>query len=95
MLSQWFIERIFWALILILCVVVLYQGNISYFNKLKSDPIETAIDLVPMEMVPFPVVIVNTGDSLDPLGYLRKSGDLHTEEDITLESKYFEIIHRI
>ena len=46
---------------------------------------ETVISLRPIDSVPFPAVILNTGGSIDPMGYVRHSGDIIKEDDFPEE----------
>lgn len=69
---------------MVICVVAIFYLVRHATNEVASinaKEEETVISLRPLEQVPFPAVILNLGGSIDPMGYVRNSGDAVKEED--------------
>ena len=54
---------------------------------LRENPIDTTISLRPMEEVPFPAIIIDVGDPVDPMGYVRASHNMVEESKIPRKGK--------
>ena len=54
----------------------------SYLNQAVGDRIETSISLRPAGDVPFPMVVVNSGGPIDPMGFVRDTRNIVTENDV-------------
>ena len=54
-------------------------------NRESQGSIVTRIGLRPEGDVPFPGLVVNVGRPIDPLGFVRKSKDMVTWEDLQEE----------
>ena len=52
---------------------------IASLSRVDTD---VSIELRPVSEVPFPAIIVDLGNAIDPMGFMRNSKDMVTEEDI-------------
>ena len=59
-----------------------FMAATSYKKALEESPIETSISLRPVDEVPFPAIIIDVGDSVDPLGFVRASHNMVNESNI-------------
>ena len=73
-----------WILIIIL---VLYGLSMEIKSALVAQEMETDIDLVPIEEVPFPAIIVDLGGEVDPVGYIADSKDIANEDIFANEGR--------
>lgn len=55
---------------------------LAYLSQSSRYEIAESISLIPAEDIPFPMVLVDTGDNLDPLGYVKAARSFVEEEDI-------------
>ena len=75
------VERITWTLVFLLVGSYLGRDFAHQISDLTSRDIITSISLRDIDKVPFPAILVNTGGAVDPLGYIRQSGNALTEQD--------------
>ena len=59
----------------------------AHVRDLVHNPVAVDVTLVPGDKVAFPAVIVDLGDAVDPLGYVKQSKDMVTMEDLEEEGK--------
>lgn len=88
---QFAVERLSW--ICFFCIigyplVTEIAGIVSEFDAIVID---TDLSLRPLEAIPFPAVIINTGGAIDPLGYVRHSQEVATEADLP-ERGHFSVL---
>ena len=76
-----------WLAAILIATLYLVQHATNEIANINSKVEETIINLRPLEEVPFPSVILNTGGSIDPMGFVRRSGDMIKEEDFPKEGK--------
>ena len=76
-----------WILFLLIISWRFAEDLNSYRRSLAEHPIETSISLRPVDEVPFPAVIIDVGDSIDPLGLVRESQNMVDESNIPRQSK--------
>ena len=55
---------------------------VAFFRQNNRYEIAESIRLIPAEEVPFPTVLVDAGDNLDPMGYVKAAKSMVGEEDI-------------
>ena len=53
-----------------------------HVDSLEEYPIRTKISLRPTEDSPFPAVIVDLSEMPDPMGYIKKSGNMVTWDQL-------------
>ena len=68
-------------LILSLVVPNLYLEILDIVHLSAQREIVTMVGLRPIDEVPFPAVIIDNGRPQDPMGYIKHSKDIVTEED--------------
>ena len=90
--SLWF-DKLTWLCALAVCIYATTNFTIQHFRDLSAHPVETTIELVPAESVEFPMVVVDTSQNLDPLGWIRKSGDTIAPETLRAYEGRF-VLHR-
>ena len=71
-----------WIFFLSLILTKFADDIASYQKSLVESPIDTSISLRPIDLVPFPAVTVDVGDSIDPLGFVRASQNMVDESYI-------------
>ena len=54
----------------------------QHVASIEEYPIRTKITLRPTSEIPFPAVIVDLSEMPDPLGYVRKSGNMVSTEEL-------------
>ena len=57
-------------------------------RNFSLNKIQTTISLMPIEDVPFPLVILDAGLDPDPMGFVKKSRNMLNEEDFDQEGSY-------
>ena len=76
----------------VLAVYKLSTDILAHLNGIKGDEIETNIRLWPIDLVPFPAIIISSGEPIDPLGYVRNSHNIVNASEIKEEGKSERII---
>ena len=62
---------------------------------MRDNPIVTSISIRPIGQVPFPAVVVDLGDSVDPMGFVRASQNMVDESNIPKKGKLeYKVIGR-
>ena len=72
-----------WLGVLCLTGYHLTQDTIDQLANFNENKTVTEITLLPFEETPFPAVIVSLGGSIDPMGHIRHSGDIVTQDDLS------------
>ena len=73
-------ERLIW--VAILTSITFYLTSNTLRQLLDVPTIVTQISLRSLDLVPFPAILVNTGGPIDPMGFIRNSGDMLGEGDV-------------
>ena len=84
------LERLLWALILIMAFSGLGQHLAFVFREVKKDypeNIKTIISLRAVDDVHFPMLAINVGGPSDPYGFVRHSKDMVGWDEISQEGK--------
>ena len=81
-LPQFYLESLFWLAVLGFAVFALVSDISANLSQSEDAGIETAISLRSAEDVPFPMVVVNGGGSIDPLGFVRGTSNMAVEQDL-------------
>ena len=78
-------ERLFW--ISVLCVVFYnaYVDLYVLFGLFQRNSVSDSIHLRPMDQVPFPAVIINTGGPINPMGFVENSFEVVSEQELLQE----------
>ena len=76
------LEQLAWTLALALVAILLYQEISSYFAFITDNPVVTSVSLRPAGEVAFPAVVVDAGDAVDPLGFVRASRNAGDEANV-------------
>ena len=79
---QFHFERCLWCIGFALIIHTMRSDIMNYLDDIKFNPIQTTVSLVPIDQVPFPAVIIDAGDPVDPYGYIKQSKDMVTMSDI-------------
>ena len=81
------LERVLWCLIFVGALYGLSHHLSDAFkeNRKSQGSIVTRIGLRTEGDVPFPGLVINVGRPIDPLGFVRKSKDMVTWEDLQEE----------
>ena len=81
-LSQFWLESVYWAAVLSLALYGLGSDLMTHLQGFVGDQIDTGISLRPSQDVPFPMVVINSGGPIDPLGFVRATKNLAVEKDV-------------
>ena len=68
-------------------VLLLYREIDAYFAHVARNPVETSVSLRAAEEVPFPAVVLDMGDAVDPLGFVRASRNVGDEDTVPQPGK--------
>ena len=84
---QFIVERLMW-LAAISFVLYLMQDTVKLsLAHYSVNRIRTVLSLVPIEEVPFPLVVIDAGEDPDPMGFVRRSQNMVGEEDVDADGK--------
>ena len=78
-------ERLTWLVILTLTASYLVRDMALFFERFRSKNTQTHISLRSLEQVPFPAIVINNGGGIDPMGHIRNSGNILSEDGIQTE----------
>ena len=71
----------------VLAVYKLTTDVLGHLNGIKENEVETNLRLWPIDLVPFPAIIISSGEPIDPLGYVRHSHNMVNASEIKEEGK--------
>ena len=71
-----------WGIVLSLVISNLYLEIKNIADLAREKRLVTKIGLKPSDQVPFPTVIFDRGRPKDPMGFVKYSGDVTSEDDI-------------
>ena len=70
-------------------IVLVFYALFSDINKaLDVGGLETDIRLVPIDMVPFPAIIVDLCGEVDPVGYIAASKDISHDDGFPKDGRW-------
>ena len=84
---QVLLEVIIWTVGFGFIIFALFSTFSEHFKERNQNMFRSDILLVPLEQVPFPVITVDIGHSLDPMGIVRKSQEAFTHKALTSDCK--------
>ena len=78
------LERLVWMVVITLTALNLIVNIVPTIRTFFGTTIDTTISLRKMEEVPFPAVIIDLGEPVDHMGFIRDSKNMAVESDIPL-----------
>ena len=80
-------EALLWILGNLLTTVIIVNLCSDYAGSMDRYKVTESISLVPAEEIPFPSVIIDAGDNLDPMSHVREWGRYISPEEMNNHSK--------